>query len=80
MEGCCSSINAQGKCEMHSVYAKTKKEYEVPLEKMATGVQERIKEEERRAKEPGTVKNMKIYNNLDNMTLLHKKQNFVPKH
>lgn len=49
-EGRYSPINAQGKREVHIVYAKTKKECEALLEKMVTEVRERIKEEKLRMK------------------------------
>ena len=44
-EGRYSPTNAQGKREVHTVYAKTKEECEVLLEKMIAEVRERIKEE-----------------------------------
>jgi hypothetical protein len=52
-EGRYSPTNAQGKREVHTVYAKTKEECEVLLEKMIVEVRERIKEEKRRMKETG---------------------------
>lgn len=50
-EGRYSPTNAQGKREVHTVYAKTKEECEVLLEQMIVEVRERIKEEKRRVKE-----------------------------
>ncbi|MBQ6977679.1 MAG: hypothetical protein IJQ18_03490 [Paludibacteraceae bacterium] len=50
-EGRYSPTNAQGKREVHTVYAKTKEECEVLLEKMIAEVRERIKEEKRQMKE-----------------------------
>ena len=44
-EGRYSPTNAQGKREVHTVYAKTKEECEVLLEKMIAEVRERIKAE-----------------------------------
>ena len=44
-EGRYSPTNAQGKREVHTVYAKTKEECEALLEKMIAEVRERIKEE-----------------------------------
>ena len=44
-EGRYSPTNAQGKREVHTIYAKTKGECEVLLEKMITEVRGRIKEE-----------------------------------
>ena len=44
-EGRYSPTNAQGKREVHTVYAKTRKECEELLEKMITKVRERIKNE-----------------------------------
>ena len=44
-EGRYSPTNAQGKREVHTVYAKTKEECEVLLEKMIAEVRDRIKEE-----------------------------------
>ena len=44
-EGRYSPTNAQGKREVHVVYAKTKEECEVLLEKMIAEIRERIKEE-----------------------------------
>ncbi len=46
-EGRYSPTNAQGKREVHTVYAKTKEECEALLEKMIVEVRERIKEEKR---------------------------------
>ena len=40
-----SPTNAQGKREVHTVYAKTKEECEVLMEKMIAEIRERIKEE-----------------------------------
>lgn len=40
-----SPTNAKGKREVHTVYAKTKEECEVLLEKMIAEVREKIKEE-----------------------------------
>ena len=53
-EGRYSPTNAQGKREVHTVYAKTKEECEVLLEKMIAEVRERIKEEKRRWKDTAT--------------------------
>lgn len=50
-EGRYSPTNAQGKREVHTVYAKTKEECEVLLEQMIEEVRGRIKEEKRRMKE-----------------------------
>ena len=47
-EGRYSPTNAQGKREVHTVYAKTREECEALLEKMIVEVQERIKEEKQR--------------------------------
>ena len=44
-EGRYSPTNAQGKREVHTVYAKTKEECEELLEKMTAEIRERIKEE-----------------------------------
>ena len=44
-EGRYSPTNAQGKREVHTVYAKTKEECEALLEQMIAEVRERIKEE-----------------------------------
>ena len=49
-EGRYSPTNAQGKREVHTVYAKTKEECEALLEKMIAEVRERIKEEKGRMK------------------------------
>ena len=49
-EGRYSPTNAQGKREVHTVYAKTKEECEELLEKMITEVRERIQAEKRRMK------------------------------
>lgn len=49
-EGRFSPTNAQGKREVHTVYAKTKEECEVLLEKIIVEVRERIKEEKQRLK------------------------------
>lgn len=49
-EGRYSPTNAQGKREVHTVYAKTKEECEALLEMMITEVREQIKEEKRRVK------------------------------
>lgn len=49
-EGCYSPTNAQGKREVHTVYAKTKEECEVLLEQMIAEVREQIKEEKRQMK------------------------------
>ena len=53
-EGRYSPTNAQGKREVHTVYAKTKAECEVLLEQMIAEVRERNKEEKRRMKKAGT--------------------------
>ena len=53
-EGRYSPTNAQGKREVHTVYAKTKEECEALLEQMIAEVRERIKEEKRRMKKAGT--------------------------
>ena len=50
-EGRYSPTNAQGKREVHTVYAKTKEECEALLEQMIAEVREQIKEEKRRMKE-----------------------------
>lgn len=50
-EGRYSPTNAQGKREVHTVYAKTKAECEVLLEQMVAEVREQIKEEKRHMKE-----------------------------
>lgn len=50
-EGRYSPTNAQGKREVHTVYAKTKEECEVRLETMIAEVRERIKEEKQRVKD-----------------------------
>ena len=50
-EGRYSPTNAQGKREVHTVYAKTKAECEVLLEQMIAEVREQIKEEKRQMKE-----------------------------
>ena len=50
-EGRYSPTNAQGKREVHTVYAKTKEECEALLEKMIEEVRERIREEKRAIKE-----------------------------
>ena len=50
-EGRYSPTNAQGKREVHTVYAKTKKECEALLGKMIAEVRERIKKEKRRIKQ-----------------------------
>lgn len=50
-EGRYSPTNAQGKREVHTVYAKTKEECEALLEQMITEVRERITEEKRQIKE-----------------------------
>lgn len=50
-EGRYSPTNAQGKREVHTVYAKTKEECETLLEKMIAEVRERIKEEKLRIKQ-----------------------------
>lgn len=42
--------NAQGKREVHTVYAKTREEVEPLLEQMIAEVRERIKEEKRKMK------------------------------
>mgnify|MGYP004507730971 CR=1 FL=1 len=49
-EGRYSPTNAQGKREVHTVYAKTKEECEVLLEQMIVEVREQIKEEKRQMK------------------------------
>ena len=49
-EGRYSPTNAQGKREVHTVYAKTKEECEVLLEQMIAEVREQIKEEKRQMK------------------------------
>ena len=49
-EGRYSPTNAQGKREVHVVYAKTKEECEALLEKMIVEVRERIKEEKQDTK------------------------------
>ena len=46
-EGRSTPTNAQGKREVHTVYAKTKEECEGLVEKMIAEVRERIKEEKR---------------------------------
>ena len=53
-EGRYSPTNAQGKREMHTVYAKTREECEALLQKMIAEVRERIKEEKGRVKEDET--------------------------
>ena len=53
-EGRYSPTNAQGKREVHTVYAKTKKECEALLGKMIAEVRERIKEDKLRMKEATT--------------------------
>ena len=53
-EGRYSPTNAQGKREVHTVYAKTKEECEALLEKMIAEVREQIKEEKRQMKEVTT--------------------------
>jgi len=55
-EGRYSPTNAQGKREVHTVYAKTKEECEALLEQMIDEVRERIKEEKRQMKEPESAK------------------------
>ena len=55
-EGRYSPTNAQGKREVHTVYAKTKEDCETLLEQMITEVRERIKEEKRWKKETGFAK------------------------
>ena len=50
-EGRYSPTNAQGKREVHTVYAKTKEECEVLLEQMIAEVREQIKEEKQRVKD-----------------------------
>lgn len=50
-EGRYSPTNAQGKREVHTVYAKTKEECEALLERMIAEVRERITEEKRQIKE-----------------------------
>lgn len=50
LEGRYSPTNAQGKREVHTVYAKTKEECEVLLEQMIAEVREQIKEEKRQMK------------------------------
>jgi predicted RNA-binding protein with PIN domain len=49
-EGRYSPTNAQGKREVHTVYAKTKEECDALLEQMIAEVQERINEEKRQMK------------------------------
>lgn len=49
-EGRYSPTNAQGKREVHTVYAKTKEECEALLEKMIAEVREQIKEEKQQMK------------------------------
>ncbi len=49
-EGRYSPTNAQGKREVHTVYAKTREECEVLLEQMISEVREQIKEEKQRMK------------------------------
>lgn len=49
-EGRFSPTNAQGKREVHTVYAKTKEECEALLEQMIAEVREQIKEEKRQMK------------------------------
>ena len=53
-EGRYSPTNAQGKREVHTVYAKTKEECEALLEQMIAEVRERIKEEKLRKKTEAT--------------------------
>ena len=56
-EGRYTPTNAQGKREVHTVYAKTKEECEALLEQMIAEVRERIKEEKRKKTEtPSTSK------------------------
>ena len=49
-EGRYTPTNAQGKREVHTVYAKTKEECEALLEQMIAEVRERINEEKRGAR------------------------------
>ncbi len=51
LSGILGHTNAQGKREVHTVYAKTKEECEVRLETMIAEVRERIKEEKQRVKD-----------------------------
>ena len=53
-EGRYSPTNAQGKREVHTVYARTKEECEALLEQMIAEVRERINEEKRLLKEQAT--------------------------
>ena len=55
-EGRYSPTNAQGKREVHTVYAKTEAECEALLERMITEVREQIKEEKRQMKEKKRIK------------------------
>ena len=50
-EGRYTPTNAQGKREVHTVYAKTRQEVEALLEEMIAEVRARIKEEKKRMKE-----------------------------